>query len=85
MAYRFVSPRYNEDSGRTRGDRSSGMPSDYWRSWSRTINGRKYDFHRMKWRNGVDVTIFVTPHDSTQRLHEFNFRYGKLVTKENVK
>jgi environmental stress-induced protein Ves len=59
------------------------MPSDRTYSYTRVINGKKFDFHRMKWRDGINATVFVTPHNSTTRLHEFNYRYGKLVAKEN--
>lgn len=63
-----LSKRFAQDWYRQGGH--TARESDRFQNHTRAINGKKFDFTRIAWRDG-GTTVRVTPHNSTEILHEW--------------
>jgi hypothetical protein len=51
----------------------NGYRGDYVEHHTRVINGKRFEFARIAWGDG-GVTVYVTPYNRTNRLHEWSSR-----------
>jgi hypothetical protein len=65
-----ISGRYNIESYKMRGGR--GIPSDIVKGWTRSINGKEYDFSHVAWAYG-GYTLTVRKGGLTTVVHEWNW------------